>query len=383
MGMESARAFSVKKELQDTLDRKNTARAFSSALIHVIAIPVFVLIIHFTGLYGSDSGSVKLYMAVFGGLQIIFGIWGYFIISRRELDRRRFYSNFCFFVTTLCMTALSGIDRARTGSWIFYIIAALYAALVPVMTRVTRRIYAVFYAAVNIASVAVAGFSARNIVDVIVLGLAVFIAGEAAQNYVTEYVRTEISLRDKTATSEKDSLTGLMNRRGLNRNAAVLWPYCARASVMAGVIEIDIDFFRKYNDRFGHPAGDRCLKLIAGAIKDSAGCGTDIAARTGGGEFLIFVQGMSEEEVIDLAMKIRCGINDLQLPHAYAGVSNYVTVSMGVACCMPVAGNSFEELCGEADSALYTAKENGRNCVVYGDKIYGRMKRGLAMVISM
>lgn len=380
---ESGRAVSTKKELQETLDRKNTVRAFLSALVHALIIPVFILVVHFLNIYGDFSLKVKIYLAVCEGVQIVFGIWGYYIISRNEMDRRVFYNNSCFFVTALCIVVAAGIDRYMTGSFLIYFAGMVYAALVPVMSRGMRKIYGGVFAVGSIVSVAVAKPSGRDIADVILIGLAAVAVCEIVHNYVTEYVRMGINLRAKTITSEKDPLTGLMNRRGLDKNAAVLWPYCSRNSTSVGIIEIDIDFFKKYNDRFGHPAGDRCLKLIAKSIKQSARRSSDITARTGGEEFLIFVQGMSEKEIIEFAMKIRSAINDLKIPHAYAGVSNYVTVSMGIACCVPNAVNSFDELYEEADKALYKAKENGRNCVVSGDRIYGRMKKGLATVISM
>lgn len=383
MGREAVVALSTKKELQETLDRKNTVRAFLSALIHALTIPVFILIIHFTGMYGDFSAKIKIYLYVCEGVQIVFGIWGYYIISRNEMDKRVFYTNFCFFVTTLCIVVMAGIDRFNTGSFVLYLIGLLYAALVPVMRRGIRSIYSALFAVGSVVSVAVAKPAVRDIVDAVLIGIAAFIACAAVHNYVSEYERMGINLRAKTLTSEKDPLTGLMNRRGLDKNAAVLWPYCSRTSTMVGIIEMDIDFFKKYNDRFGHPAGDRCLKLIAKSIKQSARRSSDITARTGGEEFLIFVQGMSEEEIVEFAMKIRGNINDLKIPHAYAGVSNYVTVSMGIACCVPSAANSFDELYEEADRALYTAKENGRNCVVSGNKIYGRMKKGLGTAISL
>lgn len=383
MGREAGRTLSTKKELQETLDRKNTVRAFLSALIHVLTIPVFILIIHFTGMYGDFSAKIKIYLYVCEGVQIVFGIWGYYIISRNEMDKRAFYNNSCFFMSTLCIVVMAGIDRFNTGSFAFYLLGLLYAALVPVMRRGIRSIYSALFAVGSIVSVVVAKPAGRDIADAVLIGIAAFIACAAVHNYVSEYERMGINLRAKTITSEKDPLTGLMNRRGLDKNAAVLWPYCSRTSTMVGIIELDIDFFKKYNDRFGHPAGDRCLKLIAKSIKQSARRSSDITARTGGEEFLIFVQGMSEKEIVEFAMKIRGSINDLKIPHAYAGVSNYVTVSMGVACCVPNAANSFDELYEEADKALYTAKENGRNCVVSGNKIYGRMKKGLGTVISL
>lgn len=285
-------------------------------------------------------------------------------------------------LTAVCMSVTAGLDMKNTGSWLFYFLTAAYAALVPVMAAGMRRIFLGIVAAGITVSVAVSNPSARNIVDVLIVGVAAFAVGELVQNYIAEHVRTEISLRDKTITADKDPLTGLMNRRGLAKSASVLWPYCARTATSVGIIEIDIDFFKRYNDRFGHPAGDKCLKQIAKTVKQCANRNSDITARTGGEEFLIFVQGMGEEEITEFAIKIRNAVNELKIAHAYAGVSKYVTVSMGIAVTVPDALNSFDALYEESDKALYAAKENGRNCIVFGNKIYGRMKKGVATMIS-
>ncbi len=172
--------------------------------------------------------------------------------------------------------------------------------------------------------------------------------------------------------SEKDPLTGLMNRRGLERNVKRAWPQASRNKHIFSIIMMDIDNFKKYNDHFGHPQGDVCLKSVASAIKSAAARETDIPARVGGEEFIVCIpEAGNQAEALRLAEKIRTGVEALKIPHSPLVSNPYVTLSIGVASVIPGEGDSFEKLYQEADNSLYKAKKNGRNCIVSGNYIYG------------
>lgn len=367
---------SAQKEIIKVFNGKNTLRAFLSALVLAVLVPVYILIIHLTGIFGDYSVAVKIWLAVLEAFQIGSAFAGYIILSRREEDRQVFYYMAYYSITLLAVLVVAGFDLKSSGSLLLYILAASFASLLPLLKGVKYKIYMAVFVAGSIVSVSVARNAVRNIVDVIFICAAAAVVSEIVGGYSNECERVGIKLRAKTISSEKDPLTGLSNRRGLNRKAAVLWPYCARTKTRVGIIEVDIDYFKKYNDKFGHPAGDRCLKLVAKALKNSARRSVDITARTGGEEFIIFVQDMNESEIVDFSMKIRRNIAELKIPHAYAGVSNYVTVSMGIAYCIPGGDISFSELYEKADRALYQAKSNGRNCIVCNNHVYGRMRNG-------
>lgn len=367
---------SVQEEMIKVFNGKNTLRAFLSALVLAILVPVCILVIHLTGIFGDYSAAVKIWLAALEAFQIGSAFAGYIILSRREEDWQVFYYMAYYSITLLAVLVVAGFDLKSSGSLLLYILAASFASLLPLLKGVKYKIYMAVFVAGSIVSVSVARNAVRNIVDVIFICAAAAVVSEIVGGYSNECERVGIKLRAKTISSEKDPLTGLSNRRGLNRKAAVLWPYCARTKTRVGIIEVDIDYFKKYNDKFGHPAGDRCLKLVAKALKNSARRSVDITARTGGEEFIIFVQDMNESEIVDFSMKIRRNIAELKIPHAYAGVSNYVTVSMGIAYCIPGGDISFSELYEKADRALYQAKSNGRNCIVCNNHVYGRMRNG-------
>lgn len=190
-------------------------------------------------------------------------------------------------------------------------------------------------------------------------------------------------LRKKTIYSEQDALTGLTNRRGLKKRIESEWHYFQSKKVPIAMIELDIDYFKKYNDKFGHPQGDVCLKTISETIKKVTTDKEAVVTRTGGEEFLIFLKNVEPRDIVHIALDIRTAIADKKIPHAYCAISKYVTVSMGIATIIPKNGYEFNDLYEEADKALYLAKENGRNCIVFDGNIYGRMKNGVAQVIEM
>lgn len=181
------------------------------------------------------------------------------------------------------------------------------------------------------------------------------------------YFRKETLYRLKYRSEAKnagvDPLTGLENRRGMLRRVESVWPFCERMKQNVAVMVIDIDHFKKYNDRFGHPAGDACLKSVAEVIRGTVRRKTDLSARIGGEEFLVFLYGMEEESVYRLAERIRQGVASLRIPHAEGAKYRYVTVSVGVASERCSRDLSFGGLYRRADRELYYAKNTGRNKV--------------------
>lgn len=369
------------KELCEALNRKNRLRAFVSSLIMTILIPSFLIIIHATNMYGSHTSGVKTFIVFIELFQILMDILGFLLISGEETDKLNIYYRVYFYISSILFLFAARSDLAYSGSVFLYMLFGIYSVSVPVLLNRERRIYAFSFAIMMIVTAASAAGAVRATLEISIFAvLSVFVSRYISDNTIS-HESLLVKLKAKTITSERDPLTGLSNRRGLDKKASVLWPYCIKNRINLGVIEIDIDYFKKYNDKFGHPAGDKCLKLVAAAIKKAASDTTEIVARTGGEEFIVFAQGLDREEMIELAMNIRKSIDELQIKHACVSVSNNLTVSMGVAMAVPGQLTSFDELYEEADQSLYKAKSNGRNCIVFDDKMYGRMKNGLATLI--
>ncbi|WP_026620637.1 diguanylate cyclase [Ensifer sp. WSM1721] len=163
--------------------------------------------------------------------------------------------------------------------------------------------------------------------------------------------------------SNTDSLTGLDNRRAVDQKLRDYWSDWQKRGDSFAAILIDVDFFKRYNDFYGHQEGDRCLVLVANALKESIGPYNASIGRYGGEEFIVLARLRTREEAADLAETIRCGVETLALPHEQRrdGMS-IVTVSVGAAFTRSQTGSKLERLIHEADRALYGAKASGRNC---------------------
>jgi diguanylate cyclase (GGDEF)-like protein len=143
------------------------------------------------------------------------------------------------------------------------------------------------------------------------------------------------------------------------------WKRCLRYNHPISVIFIDIDYFKKYNDAYGHLAGDDCLVQIADILKSSLTRSTDMAVRYGGEEFVILLPETNRNEAVKTANMLLKKIEARGIPHSQSLVNDNVTVSIGVSSMVPSLRNSSEKLVAEADDALYQAKNNGRNQVQY------------------
>ena len=163
--------------------------------------------------------------------------------------------------------------------------------------------------------------------------------------------------------SSSDVLTGLANRRHFDALLDTEWRMGIRNGTLLSVLFLDVDDFKAYNDNYGHHAGDICLQKIAAVIRKSIHRPHDLCARYGGEEFIILFPDTSLENTLQVAEKIRKGIELTNLPHSFSRAASHVTISIGVATMTPVRGMSQNLLIEMADRALYKAKELGRNQV--------------------
>jgi len=161
--------------------------------------------------------------------------------------------------------------------------------------------------------------------------------------------------------SVTDPLTGLANRRQLSDRLATEWRRGLRSGTAMAVAMIDVDHFKLYNDHYGHPAGDVCLRRVAQAVSDAMRA-EDIVARYGGEEFAIVLIGHDAEEARTAAERVRAAVEALDEPHVMVAAGR-VTVSIGVATIVPTAQETPEQLVAAADAQLYQAKRGGRNRV--------------------
>jgi diguanylate cyclase (GGDEF)-like protein len=160
-----------------------------------------------------------------------------------------------------------------------------------------------------------------------------------------------------------DSLTGLSNRRHFDETLAREWRRAQRTRSPLGLLMIDADHFKSYNDRFGHQAGDELLAAIARCIAGTTMRASDFAARYGGEEFVVLLCGPDALDAGKLGERI-CATVAAMGDTPTAGILDRMTVSIGVACIIPDARAIHQDLLGAADRALFGAKQGGRNRVV-------------------
>jgi len=182
------------------------------------------------------------------------------------------------------------------------------------------------------------------------------------------------TLRDMTVQKEaqaelerlatRDGLTSVANRRCFDQTLNTEWRRATRESRALSLLMIDVDYFKFYNDTYGHQGGDECLRRVAGAMSDVVKRSSDSVARYGGEEFAILLPATDPEGASLVAERIRAAIENLAMPHEKSEVADHVTVSIGVASAIVSSGGMPTQLVGVADAALYRAKHEGRNRVV-------------------
>jgi diguanylate cyclase (GGDEF)-like protein len=175
--------------------------------------------------------------------------------------------------------------------------------------------------------------------------------------------------------SDTDGLTGIANRRAFDAALAAEWARATRDGTALGLLLIDVDFFKAFNDRTGHLAGDACLCRIAAALAGAVSRPADLVARFGGEEFVVLLPGTGIEGACDVAMRMRAALRALAIGHP-ASPLGWVTASFGAAEMMTVAAASADDLIDAADRALYRAKQSGRDRVCLATE--ATVKRGVA-----
>lgn len=182
---------------------------------------------------------------------------------------------------------------------------------------------------------------------------------------ITERKETERKLEELNSKLAEmvniDGLTQIANRRHFDASLEVEWQRQQRTRTPLSLVMIDIDFFKKFNDHYGHYAGDKCLIEVATALKSALYRPADLAARYGGEEFVLLLPEIPLEGAKKVAERVASAIAELMQPHCDSSVSEFITISQGIASVTPNEEMTAIDLINLADKALYQAKEQGRN----------------------
>lgn len=200
------------------------------------------------------------------------------------------------------------------------------------------------------------------------LGAVDYITKPYNELVVSARVRYHVLNRLQNASLEKlslyDGLTQIFNRRYFDEYFHMAFLESEREATTLAVMMLDIDYFKPFNDHYGHGHGDYCLRLVAGALKENLKRPSDIVARYGGEEFVVVVKGLGDEQVLALAGKLNQAVRNLGVVHEYSSVARVVTISIGVAIKHVDEKLQKSALLKRADEALYEAKSKGRDRVI-------------------
>jgi len=173
------------------------------------------------------------------------------------------------------------------------------------------------------------------------------------------------TIQDLFTIANKDALTGIYNRRFMENNLEHIMGMLSRTENLLSVLMLDIDFFKRYNDTYGHDQGDVCLRKVAGALAGTIGRASDFVARYGGEEFIAILTNTDEEGARFIAERLLSNVQALRIPHTGNEASPCVSVSIGATTGTVVFGQKWEEYVKRADEALYMSKQSGRNKYTY------------------
>jgi diguanylate cyclase (GGDEF)-like protein len=171
----------------------------------------------------------------------------------------------------------------------------------------------------------------------------------------------EVAIDRLELESNTDWLTGISNRRNFERMLVQEWNRAIRTGLPLGLIILDVDHFKRFNDRYGHQAGDGCLLALAHALTRTARRAGELVARYGGEEFVVLLPNTTVLHALRVASQIQLGVWSLSIQHADTA-PGIVTCSLGIACLNAAEPQTSDELVWRADVALYRAKRSGRNC---------------------
>jgi len=195
------------------------------------------------------------------------------------------------------------------------------------------------------------------LVILVVVGATLWASASEVRKILIDVLLKQISSEQ---ASWEDRLTGIGNRRSFDANMATTWAQASRAKVPLSLMMVDVDFFKKFNDSYGHQSGDECLRQVAAALDSCARRTGDSVTRYGGEEFAVVLFHTPLNEARNISESMLTAVQKLNIRHEQS-THDIVTISMGIATIVPTMENNMQQLIEEADKALYRAKENGRN----------------------
>ncbi|MGN0571141.1 MAG: GGDEF domain-containing protein [Candidatus Fimenecus sp.] len=296
------------------------------------------------------------------------------VCINRELARggasqktERISAGLFWVLCTVVLMICSYIEACDTGTFVQYLIYVLLLSLLPVFRPAFSIPYFLtsFVAQVCIMLWVNAPFPSI----VFIFGVTVFCILASYIKY-SDYMANHIAVEQLAQLAEYDTLTNLLNRRGMQKRAEILLDYTARVNAPLTIAILDIDFFKNYNDTYGHEQGDRCLQLVANCLSENYRRKTDVVCRYGGEEFLIIFVGEDARRSAENLLHLQKSIAKMGLKSGNPDFEKFVTVSIGAVTVQTQFDEVLHMHIKAADENLYRAKNEGRNRLCLNEKMY-------------
>jgi diguanylate cyclase (GGDEF)-like protein len=283
-------------------------------------------------------------------------------------------------MTISALAAAAGLPQFQMGDVLIIVYATLFVGLLfRYVVAVATALVLGFVSLGLLLGVSTTDLLFAGVVLVATALMAVLSAQRVERLLRTNFVETRL-LSD---VAERDGLTGLYNRRMFDTLARRLWQQAQRDQQALQVVLVDIDHFKRFNDLYGHQAGDDCIRRVATVIAAAARRPFDFCARYGGEEFALVLYGPSGEEPEALAERIRRDIMACAIPHEGSTAAGVITASVGSAIVDAGAKRSLAGLIQKADEALYRAKQLGRNRALHIDAGHSETPTGAFKVFAV
>lgn len=376
--------YTIQNELtendKEVLDKKISTTNFNRiflVLISTLGMQVVNLVSEFMphemGEYCYNYLKLSIvYIIFFTILLVVYVVL--FLSKTNRIRMKAIYTKVFWLLLAACCVSYSSVELLDTQILFSYMILVFILAFIPLFHLREIGFLSIISTFIIIYNIIMQDEPFYLVLQMILANIACLIASQYLLNmYVKEYIMN-IKLMKAVGKleelSEIDPLTKLLNRRGVKKRINDLWRQSIEKECKLGLIIIDIDFFKNYNDKFGHVEGDNCLSKVATCLKQCTDNNHDIIARFGGEEFIFCGMIHSSEELIEKANNIAMSIAQLNIEPGTTEISDKLTVSQGVIIAEPAQDLCFDQLYREVDQNLYLAKESGRNCMAFEGKVH-------------
>lgn len=355
------------------LSLENIRRAFFTALVCCGLLPVMLVINVFSFDDNPVASVITALLVVFEILTIAFTVFSFMAMKSRD-DVMCLWAYRGFWILFELFSFVLIYANKLAGSGItFYCVMLIVLMLVPALEPM-EMLYGIVAEAVYIVFLfAKFGTNGFEVFNIILMNALLYAMSRYLFTQTKEHIRLKERVKDSDGKVEIDRMTGLLNRKGLERMAYMSIMSSIRAKKRFTVLMIDIDQLQVYNNEHGVKRGDDLIKVIGGIIRNAVVKNTDIVAHLDGGKFLVCMEGGHGKDDEKLAEKVKELVDRKRIPHSRIATNRFVTVSIGVATAVPSVDNDYYDLYDAAEKAMFAAKDSGRNAIEVDNVAYAAL----------